>query len=263
MKKKAQKALVGLIFSGLNTVATAYADEDSLSPFVQELLLSNSGDNQALGEWQWGLSTQYLAQSESNISILATELEYGITSNLTLGLELPYAYVKPDQGKHINGFGNAEVSALYRLLSQDNYYFSLAIEKSFNTAATEFEDTQEDGWEFDLIYLNQIANNHQLKTSLITELKDDESSYQVAITWLYQRAALATAIELNWYDAVEDEAQESTIEQTENEDQAWQLALSAVWQYDDDQEIQLGVPIGLSSNIADWGLTLNWSIEWE
>ncbi|REL28452.1 hypothetical protein DXX93_19030 [Thalassotalea euphylliae] len=258
-----KKALWGLTLGALTLVSTAYADEENLSPFVQELLLSNSGDNQAHGEWQWAVSNQYLRQPASKLSILATELEYGISSRLTLGLELPYAYLKPDQDKHINGIGNVEVSALYRLLAQDNYYLSLAVEKSFDTAATEVADTQEDGWEVDLIYLTQIASNHQLKTSFITEFEDDESRYQVAIAWLYQHAALATAVELNWYDAVEHEVQENPVQQTENDDQAWQIALSAVWQYDNDQEVQLGIPIGLSSNIAGWGVTVIWSIEWE
>lgn len=258
-----RSALFSLLVIGLNLSPTAYADEDNLSPFVQELLLSNSGDNQELGEWQWAVSSQYLDLEQSKMSMFSTELEYGITSRFTLGLELPYAYIKPERGNSINGLGNIELSALYRLLEQDDYYLSIAVEKSFDTAAEDIAESQEDGWELDLIYLRQVAYNHQLKASFITEFEDDENSHQVTVAWMYNLAEVATAVELSRYDSVENDELESSPEQAESSDDAWQVALSAVWQYDDDQEIQLGMPIGLSGDIADWGLTLNWSVEWE
>lgn len=257
--------LFSLFAVGLGTAGDLHADadDDQLSPFVQELLLSNSGDNQQLGEWQWAVSGHYSEFEQSSISTIATELEYGITSKLTLGIELPYVAITPEQGNNTNGIGNLELSALYRIAEDDDYYLSLAVERSFNTSANAVSSSQEDGWEFDLIYLTQIADNHQLKASFITELEDNENSHQIALAWLHSANTVAIAVELNWYDSVDSAEQEGVIGQDENSDDAWQIAFSAVWQYDNEQEIQLGMPIGLSGDIADWGLTLNWSVEWE
>lgn len=256
-------ALLAVLLVPLFNSPNALATENNLSPFVQELLLSNSGDNQELGEWQWAASSQYLDVEQSTISMFSTELEYGITSRLTLGVELPYAHIKPEQGKNLSGVGNIELSALYRLLDANNYYLSIAVEKSFDTAARDIAESEEDGWQLDIIYLHQVAYNHQLKASFITEFEDDDSSHQLAVAWMYNFAEIATAVELSWYNSVENDELESSIEQIKNSDDAWQLALSAVWQYGDSQEIQLGVPIGLTGDVADWGLTLNWSVEWE
>lgn len=254
---------LALIIASLSFVSLAYADDDSLTPLVQELLLSNSGDNQELGEWQWSVSGQYQDLETSKLSVIATELEYGVTSRLTLGIELPYSHIKLDHEQNVNGLGNIELSALYRLFDDDEQYFSVALERAINTSASAVEASQEDSWEVDFIYLKQLSN-YQLKASLITEFEDDDSSHQVALAWLYQFEQFATAVELSWYDSFEIEQSEALEpENEESEQHAWQIAISAVWQYQQDHEIQLGIPIGISGEVADWGLALTWSVEWE
>lgn len=237
----------------------AIADDDTLSPFVQELLLSNSGDNQEAGEWQWLLSGQYNELNDVNQSALISELEYGVSDQLTFGIELPF--YRFNQHQHKQGFGNIEVSALYRVAEFDDSFLSIAVEKSFATASSQIRETQEQGWEFELIYFKQLADN-QFKGSFIREIEDDESANQIAFAWLRNFGDFSNSLELTWYQSAEFGADQDD-DLIEQEREAWQLAVSVLWHYNHGQELQLAVPVGLSGDVPDWGLALNWLIEWE
>jgi hypothetical protein len=75
---------------------------------------------------EFELVSDFQSSKEKRSFIENLEIEYGITDNWDVELEIPYVYVKPEGLESNSGFGGLEIESKYNFYRQDNAKFAIS-----------------------------------------------------------------------------------------------------------------------------------------
>ncbi|MBX2852917.1 MAG: transporter [Phycisphaeraceae bacterium] len=231
------------------TAVPAFADDadehDGPAPLLEELILGESAYTQEQGEFQTTIGFTFDREDDEKQSTLSLEMEYGITDWLQVGFEVPYQWIDTEA----DGFSDIEFSAAARLFNQDGLTLTAVGELALPTG-----DEDDELGEGDTAYEAMLLGAWNQGRAEVyggvgfefTESDNSEVSY-----------FLAGAIEACDPFAL---VLELAGEHADGEDEV-RLSPGIRMLLSEDSQLILGVPLGISDDAADWGISVKFSIE--
>ncbi len=224
-----------------------------IEPFIQELFLSELAFPQEHGELQIGAAAVHFDDSEIDSTQVSVVLEYGITDRFQAAIEIPYLFLNAhgDGATEIRdnpqGLGDVRIGALFNVVNRDDHVISIALEVSM-TNGNEGDGLGEEHteWEPSVLYATQ-AGSAQVYASAGFENTSEESAFTYSAAIAYPLNRFISILELSGSSG--------------GEETTAHIVPGAVWRLPREMELGLGVPIGINDEAEDWGIILNWNVE--
>ena len=240
---------LSLLFISASGAAIADEAESSDKQPIQELFLGEIPNPQESGEVQIDLGGSYFSGDEADIAEGVLSLEVGITGRFQVGLSIPIVDRRPnnvgaddDPEEATRGIGDVEAEFLFAVIDQDQLVVAVALEIGFPTGDEDRELGEgEFEWEPSLRGAVEIGETW-LFASIGAEIAEDG---ETAITY---GTALAHPVGLGFAAVLELNGS------TRGEKELLFLVPGLAWRPTNVFELRLGVPFGLTSETADWGL---------
>jgi hypothetical protein len=233
----------------------AYADPEAVArPAEIEQLRTNTAYVVEEGEVEIDLVPSYFDHVDFDEYGVEAELEFGVSERVMLELEVPYRKVHYRSARDSDGLGNVEVAAKY--LFTDQGHFAAAINLGIAVpAGDQRQGIASDLWavELSVPVSFRFPNVHgSLHLELGTEWEEhegfEETFANVACEYRTSRGGVAWQLGGNFaYE--EDELEAYVIP-------AFEVAASEL-----PFQFGLGIPVGLGSNAADWGILVDLEVE--
>ncbi len=186
-----------------------------------------------------------------NLTTIA-ELEYGLTKNIMIELELPYVSMEQQGMVKQSGLANVEIELKYQYASsqQSAYAFGFGIELPNDS------DVGSDLWAAEITWIASFQyDGFATHTELGFEWEETEG-----IEEFFANLTVAFYPEID--DISYQLAAKLAVEEGETNvalvpGLKWELEPSFM----DEFSIAIGLPLGLVGDVADWGIIINFEIE--
>ncbi len=226
-------------------------DPSTGNGLVEELILGESPYPQEAGEFQITLSSEHLQSGESHSTDLILEFEYGLTDSFQVSLEIPYGLIDAKEvgESDVDGIGDIGAGAMWNFLNEAGFVVSAAVEVNFPTG-DENDELGEGEAEVEPMLLAVIVFDWwELYGGIGGEFTDDEDAltYSAGVA-----ATIGPVVGLLEFAGVTG---------TEEAEEVQYIAPGLAASILGDTEFEIGVPIGLNNDSADWGLTCR--VVWE
>ncbi len=231
----------------------AHDNVGRIEQYVQELFKSELAFAQEHSELQIGVAIVHFYDSDLDSTQVIMGFEYGITNRLQAAIEIPYLFlntrgeVATEIGDDPQGLGDISVGALFNLVNQDNHLISIALEVTF-TNGDEGDGLGEEHtqWEPSVLYAKQ-AGSAQVYLSAGAEITSEDSAFTYSGAIAYPLNRFVSILELSGSSG--------------GHERTAHFVPGAVWILPYEIELGLAVPIGITDESEDWGIMLNWNIE--
>lgn len=245
-------ACIALLIGGLPWAIAPVVragEAESADGLVEELLLGGLPFSQERNEFQLTLSTEMLSRDEAYTTDTVLEIEYGITDSLQIGVELPYRVLdaKESGESDADGVGDIELEALWNLFNDGVFVASISTGVGLPTG-DEDRELGEGEVEYEIMILCAIVlENIEIYAGIGGEFTDDEEAFVYSAGLAVDFVSAVGLVEIaGAYGGEEEEVY---------------ISPGISFEVMDDIDLVLGVPIGLTSESADWGLTFRLSTE--
>ena len=237
------------------TTGIARADpEAGTRPEEIEQLRTNTAYVVETGEVEIDLVPSYFDYGARREYGAEVELEFGVSERFMLELEVPWRKVDFRSAGDRDGLGNVEVAGKFTFTDRDN--FAAAINLGIEVpAGHERQDIASDLWAVELsvpVSLQFPSIHSSVHLELGTEWEEHEGFEEafINVAFEYRTSPSKVAWQLGGNFAHEEDELEAYVIP------AFEVAVATL-----PLQFGIGIPVGLGSNAADWGVLIDLEVE--
>lgn len=234
---------LSILFLALATISQIFGQRQDLEQPIQQFFISKIVFPQEKGEWEITMIPALRKSDVAKDLEFGWKVEYGLSDQLELELEMSYLWLKPVGLTHPDGLGNVELGVLYNFVSLDRpVAVSVSTEVELPAGGEDVSDDEVE-WQTFLI-LAKSFGRAQVHLNVGVDLSKDHHQfiYNVAsVVPLNQSFALT--LEVNGIELIEDHEPYLTpglYFRPSGEEPLFELGV--------------GVPIALNGDSTPWGV---------
>ncbi len=232
---------LSIAFGAAPGLAESVHGSGGLEALTQELPLSETAFAQERGELQITFGTTLFDEADDgDRTTTSLGLEYGVGDALQLSIELPYAFVRSGEG-NLRGIGDVRMGVLATVVETESSIFSAALEVGLPSGdeSDELGEGQLE-WEPSLRYASAFGEG-QLHLGLAGEFSDGASGLATSAAFVRPVGAFAAVLEFSGSIG--------------NGEKTAFFSPGLVFEGPGGIEAGLGLPLGLTAESADWGIS--------